>query len=551
MVMNKKTIITTLIACVFAGSTSLEAQLKYFVKFADKSGTPYTISNPAAFLAAPSIARRTNYNIAVNQSDLPVTPSYVSQVAAVTDVTVLYALKWFNGVVVSIPSASTLTALNAINSLSFVTTHSQVARYKLNPLETVMAPTAVETGASKTTGIAANPMGGSAWQNQQIRVDCLHEIGFRGQGITIAVMDVGFSNVDLNPVFDSLRNRGGIIGTRDFVSGGTNVYEDGGHGAHVLSCLAAIKPNVIMGSAPMADYWLIRTEEGGSEKIIEEYNWVRAAEFSDSVGVDILTTSLGYTTFDISSQNHSYSSLDGKTAPMSIASTMAARKGMFVLTAAGNEGGGSWNNISVAGDADSVCTVGAIDSLSNVGGFSGVGPTADGRIKPDLVARGVSTWIADISGNCFGANGTSFSTPVLAGGVACAWQRNRSLNNIKLLQLLKSSATNAANPNNSRGWGTPDLCSGLLSVSDNKLDDAGINVFPNPFNTNLNITSVKGLHSFKTIQVTDLLGHVLKQIPVSGSENSISINTADLSNGIYFINMTTSSGTITKKIIKN
>lgn len=548
MVMNNKRVFSTFIFCLFLGLSKLNSQIKYFVKFTDKNGTPYSISTPTAFLTPSSVARRTNYLVPYDNTDLPVNPSYISQIAGVSNVTVLYPLKWFNGVVVAIPSNFTTTAVSAINAFTFVANTGLVNKYKLNKPEEVVANAATENQALRSSNSSSFSSGGSAWQNKQIRVDCLHGMGFRGQGMVIAVMDAGFSNVDVNPVFDSLRNRGGIKGTRDFVSGGTSVYEDAAHGAHVLSCMAAIKPNVIMGSAPMADYWLLRTEDVTSEKLIEEYNWVRAAEFADSVGADILTTSLGYTTFDNSTQNHSYATLNGKTAPMSIASTMAVRKGMFVLTAAGNEGGGGWNYISVAGDADSICTVGAIDSLSNVGSFSGVGPTSDGRIKPDLVARGVAAWVADVNGFCVGANGTSFSTPILAGGVACCWQRNRFLTTMQLLKNLRNTASNAASPNNSRGWGTPDLCALMVGLDENKLTEQSVHIYPNPFNASFVIASSG--QSFQSVELIDLLGHVLKQVPINETDQVTNVNTFDLSDGIYFVRINTINGSITKKIIK-
>lgn len=550
--MNKKTILCAVLFCLLAGLTDLNAQqVKCFVKFANKSQNPYSLGNPGAFLSTKSVARRQYYSTPYETSDLPVTPAYLTQVASVPSVTILYTTKWLNGVVVSIPATATVTALNAINAFSFVTSSARVNKYRLGKLEELSAaPVALveqQSGLRPANTTTFN-MGRSSWQNKQIQVDCLHEMGYRGQKMVIAVMDNGFSKVDINPVFDSLRNRGGILGTRDFVSGGTSVYEDPSHGTSVLSCMAAIRPGVIMGSAPMADYWLLRTEEGGAETLSEEYNWVRAAEFADSVGADILTTSLGYTTFDNAAQNHSYTTLNGKTAPMSIASTMAARKGMFVLNAAGNEGGGSWGFISVAGDADSICTVGAVDTLGVYAGFSGFGPTYDGRIKPDLVARGVNAWVSDENGFCLGANGTSFSTPIMAGGVACIWQKNRQLNNLQLLQNLKMTATNAGTPTNTIGWGRPVLCSISIGINENALASADISIYPNPFQSQVTINST-GI-TLKTIELRDVLGHILKQVTVTGTEEKLILSTADLASGIYFIRLNTVEGTVTKKIIK-
>jgi serine protease AprX len=429
-------------------------QVKYWVKFTDKNGTPYSVASPGVFLTQKAIQRRTLYGIGVDQSDLPVTPAYVQKLAGLSGVNVLYASKWLNGAVIAMDASAAAQVLSAVSGFSFVENHSKVNRYVVR----LPVPDAKSDETGKLSSAAGFNYGGSGGQIRQLGVDCLHEKGFRGQGITIAVCDVGFNNVNTASVFDSLRNRGGIIGTRDFVDGGPNAYTGGSHGTMVLSCMAAINPGQVMGTAPLSDYWLLRTEEGARETISEEYNWIRAAEFADSVGADIITTSLGYTQFDDAQQNHTYASLNGRTAPMSIAATMAARKGIFVLNAAGNEGGSGWKYISVPGDADSICTVGAVDTLGVLAGFSSVGPTSDGRIKPDLVACGAGAWICDGGGACYPANGTSFATPVLAGAVACYWQANRKYSNIKVLRILKKYGSRAENPDNNMGWGIPRLC---------------------------------------------------------------------------------------------
>lgn len=454
--MNKKFSLLILFLILF--DLTAPAQIKYWIKFKDKNGTPYSVSTPTDFLTQKSIDRRAMFGIAIDATDLPVTPQYLSSIDTVQNVNLLYASKWLNGAVISVPNTTIgANALAVINNFPFVESSSRVRRYKLS-VSTPVVPSLRSTKDEETMAIGLGfRYGGSRGQNDQINVTCLHESGFRGQGMTIAVMDGGFQYADINPVFDSIRNGGRILGTRDFVNGGANAYVGGEHGSMVLSCMAGNKPDVILGSAPMANYWLLRTEEGGSETISEEYNWIRAAEFADSVGADILTTSLGYVDFNDPTTDHSYADLNGKTAPMSIASTMAVRKGIFVLTAAGNEGGNSWKHIIVPGDADSVCTVGAVDTNGVRGAFSSIGPTSDGRIKPDLAACGVAAWVSGANANCFPANGTSFATPVLAGGVACFWQANRHLHPAKLLDTLKKTATNASSPNNQIGWGVARL----------------------------------------------------------------------------------------------
>jgi len=486
MDLNKRLSLPIFLVSFFLSTLSSFAQVKYWVKLTDKNGTPYSVSTPSAFLSPQAISRRAMYNIPLDQTDLPVTPSYIAQIENVANVTVVYASKWLNGVVVSVPNRTlALTALSTIHNFPFVTDTLRVKRMKLNkPLPSEFIPgNEASLKPTSSSTLSTYNYGGSYWQNQQLNVICLHEQGYRGQGMTIAVMDAGFINVDTYSVFDSLRNNGGILGTRDFVNGAANAYYGSRHGTMVLSCMAGNKPGRILGSAPLAKYWLLRTEDESSETITEEYNWIRGAEFADSAGADILTTSLGYTDFNISSQNHTYATLNGKTAPMSIAATMASRKGMFVLNAAGNEGQSSWRYISVAADADSICAVGAIDSLENVAGFSSVGPTPDGRIKPDLVARGSGAWVSDGIYDGFPGNGTSFATPILAGAVACFWQANKTINNHVVMDRLKKSASNACKPNNSGGWGLPKVCyttltntlSGFVFLK-GKTDHSGIKV---------------------------------------------------------------------------
>ena len=279
MAMNKNKLF--LIVCLFEMISSFQAQTKHWVKFANKNGTPYTIGNPSAFLSPAAIARRNTYAVPIHFTDLPVTPSYVTQLDAVTNVSILYVSKWLNGAVISI-SSNSATAMASINSLTFVTSTSLVNKYKLD-IPKFEEPPFIPNQDMRSASSATFNYGGSNWQTQQLNLACLHSQGFRGQGMVIAVLDAGFKDANTNPVYDSLFNRGGVLGTRDFVSGGTNVYDDDAHGEMVLSCMAAIKPGVIMGSAPRADYWLLRTEDANTEKLIEEYNWIRGAEFALSL----------------------------------------------------------------------------------------------------------------------------------------------------------------------------------------------------------------------------------------------------------------------------
>ncbi len=546
MASNKiKTIILTCFVCFTASLLHSQTFTKYWVKFKNKNGSPYSISNPSAFLSAKSIARRTNQGIAVDLTDIPVNQTYINQVNA-TGAQVLQRSKWLNAAVVNVSSPAQLTA---VNSLTCVLSTSPVAKlYKTTPDEPIK-PLASSQKVSGTS--AAYNYGPSFTQANQIGADCMHNKGYRGQNILIAMIDAGFFEVNVNPVFDSLRNEGRLMGTRDFVQGNSSVYEDNMHGANCLSLMAGNTPGQLIGTAPKAKYWLLRSEDVATEKIIEENYWVVAAEFADSIGVDMTTTSLGYTTFDIASQNHTYSDLDGKTSVASIAATMAARKGIFVLNAAGNDGGGSWNYIGVPADADSICTVGSVNGSGVHSGFSSVGPTADGRIKPDLSSMGEGSYVCSPGFNFGSGNGTSYATPILAGAVACLIQANPTKTNMQILQALKSSATKSTSPDNLYGWGIPDMCvaNALLNpVSVNELESlTGFNLYPNPAQNFINFSLNQ---KPELVQLTDVLG---KEIEVSYSEinsNQYKIQLNNLPKGVYFISIKTTEGLINTKFVR-
>lgn len=550
MVSNKRFFILLFVMSIW--TAGIAQQNRYFIKFRNKDGNGYSISQPEKFLSKASLERRKRYNIPIHPSDLPVTASYIQQVQAVPGTRVHYALKWMNGVVVSFNDpGNENTALSAIEALPFVESSGKVRRVRKS-----VDPESGGDG-QKLSGreqSASFDYGGSKTQVFQMKLECLHDKNYRGQGMTIAVLDAGFSSVPSTPAFDSLRAAKRLLGGRDFVDGGTNVYRGGDHGTMVLSCMAALIPGNAIGTAPYANYWLIRTEEGGRETISEEYNWIRGAEFADSVGADILTTSLGYTLFEDSAQNHSHAQLNGRTAPMSIASTMAARKGMFVLNAAGNDGDQLWRKIGVPGDADSICTVGSVTGAGIRSSFSSMGPTADNRIKPDLMAMGEQSWVC--SGEaCWPGNGTSFATPVLAGAVACYWQANRSLNNIAILEKLRQRGSLASKPDTLMGWGIPDLCDSAYKYYIPPAET--LPPVPSPFTFEVHAHTL-GLEvelpvaEYEHIEVKlyDMLGKLIYSGSTKGITASVILPAPYLQAGMYVLSVETSEGSARKKMLK-
>jgi subtilisin family serine protease len=539
-----KSLIITGMLCCFVGLAKAQFPAKYWVKFKDKNGSPYTVGNPSAFLTAKSIARRTNQNIAIDVTDIPVNQTYINQVNA-TGAQVFQRSKWINAAIVVVSNA---TQLGAINSLTCVLSSSPVGRYKRMTEDVISSPTISNHRAAKTTSFNYGP---SLTQNSMIGTDCMHDLGFRGENMMIAVIDAGFSQVNINQVFDSLRNENRLLGTRDFVAGNNSVFEDDSHGANVLSCIVGNSPGNLIGTGPKASVWLLRSEDVGSEKLIEENNWIVAIEFADSVGVDIANTSLGYNTFDNASNNHVYADLDGKTSEASIAATMAARKGMFLVHAAGNEGAGAWQFINIPSDADSICTVGAVNGSGVHSSFSSIGPTADGRIKPEVSTMGEGAYVC-LPGYFFSAgNGTSYASPIMAGAVACLWQANPTTTNMQVLEAIKATASKSTNPDNQYGWGIPNMCAAhnylITSLKENN-KTFNVKLFPNPAKDEIKF---KLTEKAESIVLTDVLGQTIYVDLNETTDHQYTIKFNSLvTSGVYLLTIKTTEGSSTSKFIK-
>ncbi len=470
---------------------------KYVVFLTDKNNSPYSLNSPEEFLSARALDRRARYSIAFDEKDLPVTPDYISQIVA-TGATFLYPLKWFNAVAISANSPSVLDAILALPFVDFINQASKgvqsgrKGKVGANNLNAISAIPPYKIGQlaipnnNKSTGSLDY---GNAWnQVSMIGLDQLHDLGFTGEGMMIAVLDAGFWDVDQGAAFSYLWQNNLIAGTRDFATIGGNVFQNHTHGESVLSVMGANLPGQIIGTAPDAAYWLIRTEDAwGGEYLLEEYNWIAGAELADSAGVDIITSSLAYTTFDNPSYNHSYSNLDGNTTPIARAGDIAAGRGMLVVNCAGNEGENPWFHISTPADGDSILAVGAVNESGVYQEFSGKGPTADGRTKPDVVAQGYNTAIIYGNGVLTVGTGTSFSTPIVSGALACLWQSVPEVSAEDIRLALRETASQSNSPDNQMGWGIPNVMSTyntLITLSANGETEKVSPVFslaPNPF----------------------------------------------------------------------
>lgn len=437
-----------------ANNTGAEGQ-KRLVYFTDKHNTPYSISDPEQFLSAKSVARRQRQSIALSGRDLPVNPAYVAGLKQ-SGVTVWYTSRWFNAAVVQctdeqleqLSSLAYIKGTRTLNrtSLPKETNQSRQSQHKLEPA----------SGTPLYGRAASIDYGPSFHQADMLGTDELHAAGYAGAGMTVAVFDAGFPGVNSIAAFSHLFQGNRLKATFDFVKKDQHVFSADGHGTAVLSTMAAYEPGKIIGTAYAANYILLRTEDAATEYNIEEINWLLAAEYADSAGADVINSSLGYTVFDAPSVSYTYTDMDGNTSLVTKAADLAAAVGMLVVVAAGNEGNGQWRYISAPADADSVLTVGAVDSLGAKALFSSFGPTADGRIKPDVVALGANAYVINVLGNLVKSNGTSFSSPIMAGFATSLWQANPDKTRQEIIALLRQLGSNSTNPNNSIGYGIPD-----------------------------------------------------------------------------------------------
>jgi len=546
-IQNCLSLLLSLVALFIFQSQKLVAQTtytRYFVAFTDKNGSPYSTANPQQYLSQRAINRRANQHIAITNEDLPVNPSYVQQVRA-TGARVTSYSRWFNGVIVWVTNQSQIASINA---LSCVSSNTPLARVKSTK---TFAPTAQSIASSKkTTSTQSNRFSYGQSQNQiyLLNGECLHNQGYDGTGMQIGIIDNGFINSIGAAVFDTLWQNHQVISSHDFFTDDTLVYNEGGHGTEVLSCIAANVPGQMMGSAPYAKFYLLRSEIDTTEKIVEEYQWVAAIEYADSAGADVINSSLGYTTFDDPTQSHTWADLNGRTSVASISATMAARRGMIVCVAAGNEGGSSWQKISVPADADSILAVGAVDGTGNYAFFSSTGNTADGRIKPDVAAQGENTCIANSSG-IFTGNGTSFASPTMAGMVACLWQGNPNKTNMEVISAIKQSATQYADPDSLLGYGIPDFC-----VADQILKGVyAIHSITNTVNTLCGSTDC-----MLSVSLYDVSGRMLLSNETRSSQDNTtdkiirSLDLSGLATGMYVVKISAPNGNVyTKKLVKS
>ena len=516
---------------------------KYFITFTDKNGTPYTIDHPEQFLTQRAIDRRVRQGIPVIGQDLPVNPSYVAAVSG-TGVTVLTRSRWFNGITIFCPDPA---LLDTISKFPFVLNILKSAPggsgTRIHPEKSPVLKSAAgpvpELFPKETRQAGAYNYGPSYNQIHMMNGDILHNQGYRGQGMVIAVLDAGFLHVDSLKAFDSLRAGGQILGTKDFVTPHGDVYHEYYHGMMVLSVMAADLPGVLIGTAPRASYWLLRSEDANSENIIEEYNWVCAAEFADSVGADVINSSLGYTQFDDPSQDHTCADMTGNTTPATRGANIAASKGMMVISSAGNLGGTPWTCLSAPSDGYNILCAAAVDSMGHYASFSSTGFINDTLVKPTVASQGKKTFVAGTDDTTFFyGSGTSFSSPLLTGLTACLWQSHPGIFWKRILQSIEECASQYDHPDTLLGYGIPDFSKALQLLGVPEIAQPTFHAYPNPFRDSFTLDIPSSISSPLDITIYTMLGTRVYHgtFHPSAGEGRLRVDgLGSLSPGVYFV----------------
>lgn len=531
--------ISLILYCLSTGL--LNAQDRYMVFFTDKAGTTFSTSSPQQFLSARAITRRQRQQIAITENDLPVNQAYVDALETLGAETYFHT-KWMNGVLIQADP----TLIASIEALSFVD-HTEY----VGPDTPLSADGSDSDGVATANGAEAGP---GDFQNDMIGIDVMHQAGFEGQGMLIAVFDEGFNNLSTISAFDHLFQENRILYTHDFTINRSNVENEVTHGRRVLSVLAA-RSEELTGTAPEASYILSITEASGEYRI-EEYNWLFAAEKADSAGVDIINTSLGYNLFQDPDMNYSLSQMDGRTAVITRATNIAASKGIALVTSAGNTGQSQlWPIITAPGDSPHNLAVGSVNAALEKARISSIGPSADNRVKPDVAALGVSTAVTGTDGSIAFSDGTSFASPLIAGLMAGVWQAYPELRAGELLNLIRLSGSQYNNPDNQIGFGIPNFVTiaqiageiGLPVVED-------LTIYPNPvsdsfvnlaFDTSFFNRDVK-------VELVRANGQVINRYSFMPTErdNRIQIGLGDNPPGLYLLKVIGQRGSFAKKLIK-
>ncbi len=437
----------------YSETQSQPIHYKFRVYLTDKGDAGYSTDNPSQFLTEKAIERKRVQKVDIDESDFPISNDYFALVEMAGGKVVSHS-KWFNTLVVEVADS---LKIEEIKSLSFVDSVKYVWKGTNNGYRKALRP---RLERSKPETEPADTIYGYTYSQFTLHnADKMFNAGFRGNGIQIGVIDAGYTNFDVIPEFESVK----LLGYSNFVPEG-DMFASSDHGTKVLSTMAVYQPGVMIGSAPEASYWLLRSEDVASEFPVEEDYWIRAVEFADSLGLDLINTSLGYNEFDDIILNYTHDDLTGEVSLMSRAADMAYDKGMIIVVSAGNEGNKPWQKSTPPGDAKNVIAVGAVGTDSIIAPFSSYGEMADGRIKPDLVSVGRGTITISHFGVIGKTNGTSLSSPFLAGLIASLWSVNPQLHRSELIDIILRSSDRNQSPDPVYGQGITDFSKAMYEV---------------------------------------------------------------------------------------
>lgn len=507
---------------------------RYVVFFRDKAGTPYSISSPSAFLSARALERRNKNQVPVTPEDLPVTPSYVDNLRN-AGAAVLFTSRWFNAAIIQCP-ASLLPALLALPGVDRI---EQVA-HGVRP-----------SGRASSTGRVQEVTDAQLAFHQ---LNEMHLDDVRGEGVYIAIFDSGFRGADTLAVFRHVFNEGRLPPGSVFnlVHGGTNVFAYDDHGTAVWSVIAGKKNGSYTGGAYESTFMLAVTEDISSEYRIEEYNWAVAAERADSAGVDVINTSLGYNTFDDPAMDYTPSAMDGNTAVISRAAFMAAQRGIVVVVSAGNEGSRSWQIITAPADARDILAVGNVNSSGIKNPTSSTGPSADGRIKPDVAALGTGVAVVRGNGTIGFISGTSLAAPIATSLAAGLIQKFPGAKASDIVRAIKMGASKSGTPDNLIGYGIISY-TGSRNQLQSMLAEPRLQVYPNPVtNGRISIISTNpAAIPAASFQVLLSTGQVIFSgtLEFTQQNPAASLSFNQLTAGLYFLRLAWPAGATVVKIM--
>ena len=526
----------------------LAQENRYMVFFSDKDNSSYSVSNPEEFLSSKALSRRVKHALSIDESDLPVNDDYIQSVKSLGAST-YFRTKWMNGILVEmIPSL-----VSSVELLSFVTEVRLVAEgAQLLDSELIKPPTSPPFDNTPETSNTTDT------QNNMVGVSEMHEQHFMGEGVMVAILDSGFPNLGRIGAFSHLYDNNQIKMTKDYTINQEYIDESHNHGLKVLSIIAAERSD-FQGIIPEANYLLFITEDtrDNTETWVEEFNWLFAAEAADSAGVDIISTSLGYSVFDDPFEDYTYEDMDGQTTIISQAAGLAFSKGILVVTSAGNAGNNAWQYITSPADHPEVLAVGGVTTDLTRVSLSSFGPNSNGDIKPDVMALGSGNSVINDEGDVQFGSGTSFSAPIVTGIAGGLLQAFPNKTNNEIADAIRASGTQSLNPDHEMGFGIPNfqIAFDILNHHENNPDvEDALLIFPNPTKDDLVTVKVNetnlGLKS--QILLTSIEGRILFDTEITPTEvkDNIQLDLSQNKAGIYIFIMINSNGRFAKKLIK-